>query len=58
MPEALLFGLPKTGANTSSAEHSFYHTNQLTGKVRNLLQTSKILPPEPIHGIKKYSEKV
>ncbi len=40
----------------STAEHGFYRTNELTSKVRNLLQSLKIPPPKPIQGIEKHSQ--
>jgi hypothetical protein len=42
----------------STAEHRFYRTNELTSKVRNLMQSLKIAPPKLIQGIEKHTENV
>jgi transposase len=42
----------------STAEHSFYRTNELTSKVRSLLKSLKISSPTPIQGIQKHNENV
>ena len=40
----------------STAEHSFYRTNELTSKVRSLLKSLKIPAPKPIRGIRKRTQ--
>ena len=40
----------------STAEHSFYRTNELTSEVRSLLKSLKIASPKPVQGIQKHTE--
>lgn len=40
----------------STAEHSFYRTNELTRDVRKLLKSLKISPPKPIQGVEKHDQ--
>ena len=40
----------------STAEHSFYRTNELTSEVRSLLKSLKIASPKPVQGIRKHTE--
>jgi transposase len=42
----------------STAEHSFYRTNELTVNVRKVLKSLKISPPKAIQGIQKHTENV
>ena len=40
----------------STAEHSFYRTNELTVEVKNILKSLKISPPKLVQGIQKHNE--
>ena len=42
----------------STAEHSFYRTNELTVNIRKVLKYLKISPPKSIQGIQKHTENV
>ena len=42
----------------STAEYTFYRTNELTGKVRNLLNSLKISPPKLIQDIRRFTQNV